>query len=168
MLYCNCGSNKAGKFFKKPENAIQKQTNKKPHQSTGPHHQQIPRRLFWIWFLALKEDWWGEIIISGKELLRIKRRLFYFSFWSICFVHICNSYFYIGIINFKISNLKGFVTFWHVTVSQHPTGQVIKNGSECRRDSTVSSIRLYNMIFFSVFSWASDDISSRFFLHSAN
>lgn len=173
MLYFNYGSNKAGKFFKKPKNAIQKQTNEKPHQSTGPRHQQIPRHFFWIWFLALKGDWWGEIIISGKELLRIKRRLFYFSFWFICFVHICNSCFYIGIINFKIANLKGFVTFWHVTVSQHHTGQVIKNGSECRRDSrfvsSVSSIRLYNMIFFSFFSWASDDtFSSRFFLHPAN
>lgn len=104
-------------------------TNKRKWSEHHPSHQQIPRCLFWIWFLALKGDWWGEIIISGKELLRIKRRLFYFSFWFICFVHICNSCFYIGIIHFKITNLKGFVTFWRVTVSHH-IGQVIKDGSE--------------------------------------
>ena len=159
-------------LFLKTRKCSTKTNKRKTPSEHRPPHQRIPRCLFWIWFLALKGDWWGEIIISGKELLRIKRRLFCFSFWFICFVHICNSGFYIEIIHFKITNLKGFVTFWHVTVSQHHIGQVIKDGSECRRDSrfvnTVSSIRLYNMIFFSAF-WASDDtFSSRFFLRPAN
>ena len=102
-----------------------------------PPHQQIPRRLFWFWFLALKGGCWGEIIISGKEFLRIKRRLFYFSFW------------------FILSTFATHVFTQESKISKSPTWRVLLlSGVLLYLNiivtfvNTVSSMRLYNVIFF--------------------
>ena len=74
MLYFNCGSNKAGRFFKKPENALQKQM-KNPIRAPPPSPAN-PQALILVLIFSLKgrllgrnNYFWEGIFEDQKEII---------------------------------------------------------------------------------------------------
>lgn len=86
---------------KKTENAVQKQKQTK----TPSEHHPLTSKLFAGLGSdsSLKGRDWGRNNYFWEGIIEDQKKIILLSFWFICFVHICNSCFYIGIIHFKIT-----------------------------------------------------------------